>query len=453
MTGKFDCIVIGAGPGGHAAADGAARAGKRTAVIEMDGWGGTCTHRGCIPTKALLACSRRYADLKKFKRLGISCSDASFDFGAIRRHQLQMTRISALGVQQSLKEAGVVMKEGRGEILSPHEVLWTPSQGAPVALQTENIVIAWGSQPLLLPGIALSERIVTSDGLLAMDRIPKSILVVGGSVIGVEFATWLAELGSQVTLIELLDQLLPSEDVEAAALLAQELTRLGVRILLSTRLETIADSETGIAVTARHGDQVIPLSAEVALICTGRRPRLQFDELERLGLRFERTGIIVDSRLRTNIPNIFAVGDVTGGMMLAHRAAHQGRELIRSLYGDGCEPSGDEAVPAVVYSHPVIARVGPTERDARKGMSHLEVVRTEYAAQILARTELAGQGFAKALFRGDRLIGVTIVGDQAGELIATMSLAVACRLDRGALASWVIPHPALSELFASLCRN
>ncbi len=453
MTEKFDCVIVGAGPGGHAAAEAAARTGRKTAIIEMDGWGGTCTHRGCIPTKALLACSRRYADLKKLKRMGISCADASFDFGAIRRHQLQMTRISALGVQQSLKEAGVDMKEGRGEILSPCEVLWTPPRGAALALQAENIVIAWGSEPLLLPGITLSDRIVTSDGLLAMDRIPETVLIVGGSVIGVEFATLLAELGSQVTLIELMDQLLPCEDAEAATLLAQELTRIGVRVLLSTRLETAADSGDHVALTARQGDRTISLSAEVALICTGRKPRLAVSELDRLGLRYERTGILVDSRLRTNIPTIFAVGDVTGGMMLAHRAAHQGRKLVRSLYGDGREPEGDEAVPAVVYSHPVIARVGPTEREARREMTDVEVVKAEYAAQILARTELAGQGFAKALFHKDRLIGVTVVGDQAGELIASMSLAVACRVDRDRLASWVIPHPALSELFSALGRK
>jgi dihydrolipoamide dehydrogenase len=453
MSEKFDCIIIGAGPGGHAAADAAARAGKRTAIIEKDGWGGTCTHRGCIPTKALLACSRRYADVKKFRRLGISLSDASFDFGAIRRHQLQMTRISALGVEQSLKEAGVDMKEGRGEILSPHEVLWTPSEGPPARLHAEDIVIAWGSEPLVLPGIALSERIVTSDGLLAMDRIPGSILIVGGSVIGVEFATWLAELGVQVTLIELMDQLLPAEDAEASALLAQELTRLGVRVLLSTRLDTVTDSGGGVSLTARRNDQTISLAAEIALICTGRKPRLPVDELKRLGIRYERTGLTVDSRLRTNIPTIFAVGDVTGGMMLAHRAGHQGRELIRSLYGDGREPAGDKAVPSVVYSHPAIARVGLTECEAKKRAMDVEVVKVEYAAQILARTELAGQGFAKALFREDRLIGITIVGELAGELIANMSLAVACRLDRSALASWVIPHPSLSELFTALCRK
>jgi len=453
MSEKFDCIIIGAGPGGHAAADAAARAGKRTAIIEKDGWGGTCTHRGCIPTKALLACSRRYADVKKFRRMGISFSDASFDFGAIRRHQLQMTRISALGVQQSLKEAGVDMKEGRGEILSPHEVLWTPSEGPSARLHTEDIVIAWGSEPLVLPGIALSERIVTSDGLLAMDRIPRSILIVGGSVIGVEFATWLAELGVQVTLIELMDQLLPAEDAEASALLAQELTRLGVRILLSTRLETVTDSGGGVSLTARRDDQAVSLAAEMALICTGRKPCLFIDELKRLGIRYEQTGLTVDSHLRTNIPNIFAVGDVTGGMMLAHRAGHQGRELIRSLYGDGREPTGDEAVPSVVYSHPVIARVGLTESEAKKRTRDVEVVRAEYAAQILARAELAGQGFAKALFHEDRLVGITIVGELAGELIANMSLAVACRLDRSALASWVIPHPSLSELFTALCRK
>ena len=453
MSEKFDLIVIGAGPGGHAAAEAAARRGKRTAIVEMGGWGGTCSHRGCIPTKALLTCSRHYADLKKLKRLGVNVSGASFDFAAIRRHQLQMTKISSLGVRQSLKEAGVDMREGRGDIQSPHEVLCTPVQGPPRMLQTETIVIAWGSEPLLPPGVAPSERIVTSDGLLAMDRIPESIVIVGGSVIGVEFATWLAELGSNVTLVEMMDQLLPGEDKEAASLLAQELTRIGVRILPSTRIEHLVDTGTGVTCTARGGEQTVSLSAEIVLVCTGRKPRLHADELQRLGLRCGRNGIAVDSRLRTNIPNLYAVGDVTGGLMLAHRAMHQGRGLIQFLFGDGREPSGDGAIPSVVYAHPNIARVGLTEDEARKRGLDVEIVKSEYGAQMMSRMELAGHGFAKALFSGGRLAGVTIVGDGAGELIAAMSLAVAGGLDRDALASWVIPHPTLSELFIALCKS
>jgi dihydrolipoamide dehydrogenase len=476
MPDTFDILVIGAGPGGHAAAVRAARLGARTAIIEKQGWGGTCTHRGCIPTKALLACSRRYAELKKLGRMGVSVTNATFDYSAMKRQQEQIVKISSLGVQKSLKESGVEMKNGEGRILSPGEIEWTAPGGRRERLSARDVVIAWGSEPALPPGVQPSERILTSDGLLSLRTLPESLLIVGGSVIGVEFATLFAELGVRVTLIEMVGQVLPGEEGEAAALLTQELKNLGVAVHTGMRMETIRETGSGVQLFAvpdapgaetrqvqdppgadppgkvdedPHGIRpagTLDLFADYTLICTGRKPRFIAEELNALEIRHDRRGVIVDERQMTNVPGIFAVGDVTGGMMLAHRAMQQGKTLAVRLCGGHEIRCLEGAVPSVVYTHPQIARVGLTEEQARRKGIAVEVHRADFAANIAARTAFSGPGFVKLLFHREKLAGATIAGDQAGELIAPLSLAMAAGLDRRQLEEWIIPHPTLSEV-------
>ena len=446
MPDTFDLIVIGAGPGGHALAEHSARHGARTAIIEKNLWGGTCTHRGCIPTKALLTCSKHLADLKKMKRFGVAVGQPSFDFTAMKRHQQQMVRVSAMGVEKSLREAGVAMKAGEGKILSPREVQWTDPAGNARTLWSEHSVIAWGSEPALPPGIATSKRILTSDGFLQLETLPEDMIIIGGSVIGVEFATFLAEMGVKVTLVELLEQILPLEEEDASILLSRELTRLGVAIHTSTELQVIQETEGGAQAIVVHQGRDSRLTADVAIICTGRKPLMDQEQLDRIGIRYDLKGIFVDAQQMTNIPGIYAIGDVTGGVMLAHRAIQQGKALASALFGDGSLIYKETSVPAVVYSHPQIARIGLTERQAGLQGLTVDVVKSDYAANIIARTELMGQGFVKMLFDGDRLIGATIVGDSAADLIASMSLAVANGLEKRELNKWIIPHPTLSEV-------
>mgnify|MGYP001767235155 FL=1 len=278
MSEKYDLIIIGGGPGGLAAAEVAAAKKKRVLIIEKNGWGGTCTHRGCIPTKALLSCSKYYADLKKLKRMGINVTEASIDFSAVKKHQQQIVKVSALGAQKLLSDAGVEIRQGIGEILSPSEVRFTDTSGKSENFSTQNIMIAWGSVPQVLPGINLSERIMTSDGILNLNMLPSSIIIVGGSVIGVEFATFFAELGAKVTIVEILDRIIPLEDQECADLLKQELTRMGISIYTSTRLESIEDTGSSAEVTAQKDSKPLAISADCALLCTGRKPFLNTEK-------------------------------------------------------------------------------------------------------------------------------------------------------------------------------
>ncbi len=450
MSEKYDLIIIGGGPGGLTTAELAAAKGKKVLIIEKDGWGGTCTHRGCIPTKALLSCSKYYADLKKLKRMGINIAEASIDFSAIKKHQQQIVKVSALGAQKILTDAGVETKQGTGEIISSREVRFTDSSGKSELLSTQNIMIAWGSVPQVLPGINLSERVLTSDGILNLNTLPSSIIIVGGSVIGVEFATFFAELGSKVTIVEILDTIIPLEDQECADLLRQELIRLGVAINTSTKLESLKDTDSGVVMQAQKNGQQIEISADYALLCTGRKPLLNSEELDRLKIEYTKAGIKVDKNMMTNVAGIYAVGDVTGGMMLAHRAMQQAKVAVGDICGDNNFGYNENFIPSVVYSHPQIARVGYTQKRAEEEGLSIEVIKSQYSANIIARAELMGQGFVKAIFHQDKLIGATIVGEDAAELIAPLALTVSNELTKKQLRNWVLPHPTLSEIFTPL---
>ena len=450
MSEKYDLIIIGGGPGGLAAGAFAAAKGKRVLVIEKDGWGGTCTHRGCIPTKALLSCSKHFADLKKLKRMGINIKEASVDFAAIKKHQQQIVKVSDLGAQKMLTDAGAEIRQGFGEIISPSEVRFTDSSAKNEIFPARNIMIAWGSAPQVLPGITLSERVMTSDGILNLHTLPSSIIIVGGSVIGVEFATFFVELGAKVTIVEMLDSLLPLEDEECAELLRQELNRLGVVIHTSTSLERLQDTGSSVRMTAQKDGKPMEMSADCALLCTGRKPFFNAEELKKLGIQYSPSGIAVDANMMTNIEGIYAVGDVTGGMMLAHRAMHQARFAAGRICGENDLIYNENVIPSVVYSHPQIARVGCTQKRAEDEGISVEIIRSPYSANIIARADLMGQGFVKAIFHQDKLIGATIVGEDAAELIAPLTLAVCAAMTRKQLRSWVLPHPTLTEILAFL---
>lgn len=450
MSDQYDLVVIGGGPGGLTAAETAAAKQKRVLILEKNGWGGTCTHRGCIPTKALLSCTKFYADLKKLKRFGVSVGETAVNFAAMKTHQQQIVKIAALGAQKALTDAKVETKQGTGEILSPGEVLYTDQAGQSQSIKAENIVVAWGAEPQIIPATQTSERILTSDGILNLNILPKSLIIVGGSFIGVEYATIFAELGVKVILVELLDRILPLEDEEAARFLDQELARLGIAVHTSTKLISLHETASGVVMQAQNTSETLDMRAEYALLCTGRKPLLLKKQLNKLGIDYVNGGIKVDEYMQTNVRGIYAVGDVTGGMMLAHRAARQAKVAGEHMFGGGDYPYDENFIPSVVYSHPQIARVGYTQKRAEDEGMNIEVVKSSYGANIIARAELMGQGFVKVVFHQDKIIGAVIVGDHAADLLSPLALAVANELTRNQLRVWVIPHPTLSEILATV---
>jgi dihydrolipoamide dehydrogenase len=382
--------------------------------------------------------------------MGINIAGALIDFPAIKKHQQQIVKVSALGAQKVLADAGVETKQGIGEIISPKEVRFTDSSGESEIFSVQNILIACGSVPQMLPGITLSGRVLTSDGILNLSLLPSSIIIVGGSVIGVEFATFFAELGAKVTIVEILDRIIPLEDQECAEMLRQELTRLGVTINIATKLESLKDTGNGVLMVAQKDGQQLEISADYALLCTGRKPLLNTEELEKLGIEYTKAGIKIDKNMMTNMAGIYAVGDVTGGMMLAHRAMQQAKVAAGHIFRDNNFGYNENFIPSVVYSHPQIARVGYTQKRAEDEGLSIEVVKSNYSANIIARAELMGQGFVKSIFHQDKLIGATIVGEDAAELIAPLALAVSNELTKKQLRDWVLPHPTLSEILTSI---
>ena len=444
----YDLMVIGSGPGGHAAALTAAGLGAKTAIVEKGAWGGTCVNIGCIPTKALLACSGALQQSKKFKRLGIRGGDGlTFDFSLIKKHQDQMVRTAVLGVRKSLTDAGIALIEGTARILSPTEIEATAGE-ASRRLETRNIVIAWGSESVSLPGIPFSNRILHSGSFLTMKSLPSSVVIVGAGNIGIEFATFLAELGCRVKLVELLPRILPLEDEEASRFVQGELVRMGVEVLTSAQLHAISEDGAAVRLKISCADNLTESTADYAIICTGRRPVLHKEELTALGIAYTPRGIVTDDRGKTNIPNIYAVGDVSGGMLLAHRAAHQGMVAAEHLFGDTLLRHSDAIVPAVTYCHPNVARVGLTEWEAAERGIAVECLKSDFGLNMFARIELCGSGFVKFLFHENLLVGATIAGEQAAELIAPMSLAIASGLRRSDLKQWILAHPTLSEVLS-----
>jgi dihydrolipoamide dehydrogenase len=378
--------------------------------------------------------------------MGISTNGISADFHGMKRHQNQMVKVSSLGVRKTLEDAGVERKEGEGFILSPDEVEVVSSDDTKDHLKTKNIVIAWGSEPAVIPGIEISGRILNSRDFLALRKLPGSAIVVGGGAIGVEFATFMAELGVKVTIVELMNQILPAEEKDAAQLLTGELKKIGIDIYTSASMKSLTDTGDGVMLKLTHENQTQEIVAENALICAGRSPLLRNQELDRLSIQYDRRGIVADDCQMTNIKHVFAVGDVTGGILLAHRAIAQGRAVASNLFGDGSVKYREEIIPSVIYTHPNVARVGLTEEKALEQGLKIEVNKVEYGGNIIARTELMGKGFVKTLFSDGRLVGVTIAGDKASELIAPMSMAVANGIGKRELRNWIIPHPTLSEL-------
>jgi dihydrolipoamide dehydrogenase len=266
----------------------------------------------------------------------------------------------------------------------------------------------------------------------------------------VEFATFFAELGAKVTLVEILNTIIPLEDQECADSLRQELTSKGVAIHTSTKLESLKDTGSSVVMVAQKDNKQLEISADYALLCTGRKPLLNSEELDKLGIEYTKAGIKIDKNMMTNVAGIYAVGDVTGGIMLAHRAARQAEYAVKRLYGEESSVYNEDFIPSVVYSHPQIARVGYTQKRAEDEGLAIEVLKSLYSANIIARAELLGQGFVKAIFHQDKIIGATIVGEDAAELIAPLALVVSNELTKKQLRNWVLPHPTLSEIFVSL---
>ncbi|WP_274651734.1 dihydrolipoyl dehydrogenase [Paenibacillus humicola] len=459
MTISCDIAVLGGGIGGYTAAIRAAQAGKNVVLIEKGKLGGTCLHQGCIPSKALLRSAEVHATLRKADTYGIRIAEGavSIDFGAVQQRKEQTVERLYKGLQLLMRKHGITVISGSGRVIGPS--IFSPRSGS-VAVELAdgemetvvpaNLIIATGSRPRVLPGLEPDGiNMMTSDDALRMDRLPESILIVGGGVIGVEWASMMVDFGVNVTLVETASRLLPGEDAEASAELTRQLRKRGVRILtgISLKTDTYAYKDGQVSISADTADGGVLLTAEKLLVSVGRQANVEGIGLENTDIRMENGFIRVNAHFQTTEPHIYAVGDVNGGLQLAHAAAHEALAAVDHLLGRQTHSFEPGSVPRAIYSRPEVASVGLTEEEARRRGHELKTGKIPF--QAIGKALVLGEtdGFAKVLAdakTGD-IIGVHIIGPHATDLISEASLAMVLSAVPWEVGQAIHPHPTLSE--------
>ena len=441
----YDIGVIGGGPGGYVAAIRAAQLGGKVVLVEKDKLGGTCTHVGCIPTKALLKSVELLSEVKRAEEFGIFVKDVAFDFKKLMERKNTIVNRLSEGIKYLLEANGVKVVKGKAVITSPKELKVFEDETSK-RFDVEVIIIATGSRPKLPPiqGVG-SRNVLTSDQLLNIEEPPEGLLVVGGGPEGCELATIFSKLGSRVTIVEMLPHLLPFEDQELGMRLAQVLKREGISIYTSTTVEKISDEDEKKKVVISYNGKKEELKADMVLMATGREPNIEGIGLEELGIKYEKTGIVVDERMETNVRDIYAIGDVAGGG-LAHVASEEGIIAAENAMGEDVKVDL-RVVPRCIYTMPEVAAVGLTEAQAREKGYEVGIGRFPFTASGRALTLGDTRGTVKIIFdkRSFEVLGVHIFGPQASELIPEAALAMKLRAKLQDIVNTMHPHPTLSE--------
>ena len=442
----YQLLVIGAGPGGYTAALRAAKLGLRTAVVEAREAGGTCLNRGCVPTKTLLHASEVYHAAAEGAAFGIHAEGLRADIGEIFAHKREVSRTLSQGVESLLKAAKVPLLRGRAQVSAPHEVTVTGPEGETSVCTADHILIAAGAAPVRppIPGIELA---LTSDDILESDgRMFRSLLIIGGGVIGIEFACFYADLGVPVTVIEALDRLLPVMDRELGQNLGQLLKKQGVQILTNARVQRIEPDEGGLRVSYEAKGGTAELSAEAVICAIGRRPCSE--GLFAAGLQPEMDGRLlkVNERFETSIPGVYAIGDVACPVQFAHLAAAQGEACVEMLAGLD-DPRDLKLVPSCVHCRPEIAVVGLSEAEAKAAGIPVKVGKCVMGANARTLVLNPGRSFMKLVAHAEsgELLGAQLMCPNASDMISQISEAIANHMTPRQLLRAMRPHPTFEE--------
>ncbi len=442
-------VIIGGGPAGYVGAIRAAQLGAQVTLVEQGTLGGTCLNVGCIPTKALLASAEIFQKAGEAHQFGILAELKGFDWPAIQKRKERVVRKGVAGVGSLMKARKVEVLFGRGRLAGGKKVLVEVEGKPPLEVKADSILIATGSEPakLPIPGAGLS-GVIDSTGALTLSEMPGRLLIVGGGVIGCEMAEIYATFGSKVTIIEMMGQLVPGEDPEAAKLLQRSLSKKGVEIDLEAKVLEFRESGSGIQCRVQlKGQEEKTIEADRVLVAVGRRPAAAGLGLEESGISTERGFVKVGKRMETSLSGIYAAGDCTGGWLLAHVASREAEVAVENMMGRGAEMDYG-AVPRCVYTHPEIASVGVLERPANQE----EVLVGKFPFSASAKASCLGEldGFVKVVAEREthQVIGGVIVGPSATELIAEITLAVASRAKVEDLIQAIHAHPALHESVA-----
>ena len=456
MPDPFDIIIIGSGPGGYVTAIRAAQLGFKTAIVERDYLGGICLNWGCIPTKALLRSAEIYHYMQHPKDYGLSAENVTYDPAAVVKRSRVVSKRLNDGVGFLMRKNKVTVIWGEAVIDAPGKIIVKASKteapkGAlgPDAYQAKHIILATGARPRVLPGLEPDKKLIwTYFEAMVPERMPKSLLVVGSGAIGIEFASFYRNFGAEVTVVEILPQILPAEDAEISAFARKQFEKQGIKILTDTkvaRLEKKADSVTA-TIEGKSGTQT--LTVERVISAVGVVGNIENLGLEKVGVKTERGAILVDALNRTNVPGIYAIGDVAGPPLLAHKAEHEGVICVEAIKGLDPHPMDKRLIPGCTYCSPQIASVGLTEQAAKEKKLDIRVGRFPFVGNGKAIALGEDQGMVKVIFdkKNGALLGAHMVGAEVTELIQGYVVAMNLETTEEELIHTVFPHPTLSEM-------
>ena len=449
MSEKFDVTVIGGGPGGYVCAIRSSQLGLKTACIESrETLGGTCLNIGCIPSKSLLNLSENFHKAKNFEKFGIETGEIKLNLEKMMKNKDKAVTILSKGVEFLLKKNKVTYFKGTGSFKNQNQISIINNKEE-TTIETKNTIISTGSEPVSLRGIEFDEeKILSSTGVLSISKLPKKMVVVGGGYIGLEMSSVWSRLGTEVQVIELLDHITPEMDKEISTEFMKILKKQGIKFELKTKVEKIIKSKNGVIIeTSSKEGKKNKFEADVVLISVGRRPYTKNLNLEKMGVELDKRGSVkVNKNFQTNIKNIYAIGDVIEGPMLAHKAEEEGIAVAELISGQSGHVNYD-TIPGVVYTSPEVASIGKTEEQLKEKGINYKIGKFPFLANSRAKVIDESEGFVKILADSttDKVLGVHIIGQHAGEMIAEMSVAMEFGASSEDIARTCHAHPTFSE--------
>ena len=449
MSEKFDVTVIGGGPGGYVCAIRLSQLGLKTACIEFRGsLGGTCLNVGCIPSKNLLNFSENFHKAKNFTNIGIEVGEVKLNLSKMMKNKDKAVADLTKGIEFLFKKNKVTYFKGKGSFKSSNEISILADNKETV-IQTDKTIISTGSEPVSIPGIDFDEeKILSSTGALSISKLPKKMIIVGGGYIGLEMGSVWSRLGTQVEVVEYLDHITPGMDKEISKEFEKILKKQGIKFHLNTKVEKINKNKNGVSInTSDKSNKKNTIEADVVLISVGRRPFTKYLNLEKIGVQTDKKGMVkVNKSFETNIKNIYAIGDVIDGPMLAHKAEEEGIAVAEIIAGQSGHVNYD-VIPGVIYTTPEVAYVGKTEEQLKVNKTNYKVGKFPFLANSRAKAINEPEGFVKILAdtKTDKVLGVHIIGPHAGEMIAEMSVAMEFGASSEDIARTCHAHPTFSE--------
>ncbi|WP_085902118.1 dihydrolipoyl dehydrogenase [Kiloniella majae] len=446
---NFDVIVLGGGPGGYVTAIRSAQLGLKTAVVEKDHLGGICLNWGCIPTKALLRSAEIYRNMKHAEDYGLSASNVSFDLQKIVERSKGVSKQLNGGVGHLLKKNKVTVFDGTGTLTAAGKMTVEGKDKKKTALTAKNIIIATGARARTLPGLEPDGKLVwTYREALRPDTMPKSLLVVGSGAIGIEFADFYSTLGADVTVVEIFDKILPVEDDEISKLAQKQLGKHGLKFRTGTKVSKLDKKSNQVTATLEKNGKTEQITVDRVISAVGVVGNIENLGLEALGIKTDRGCIVTDEFSRTNVPGVFAIGDVAGPPMLAHKAEHEGVVCIEKIAGLSAHPIDKSKIPGCTYCHPQIASVGLNEQTAKAEGRDVKIGRFPFAGNGKAIALGEAEGLIKTIFdaKTGELLGAHMIGAEVTELIQGFVVAMGLETTEEELMHTVFPHPTLSEM-------